>query len=144
MMIRRPAAEIYRAFVDPTITSRFWFSRGSAALEEGTVVTWYWDMYGVSADVLVKVLEPNRRILIEWPTPVEWVFVPRPEGCTLVRINACGFNGTDEEQVAQAIDSMGGFCFALAGAKAYLEHGLQLNLVADFNPDANVNPGARK
>jgi hypothetical protein len=44
--------------------------------------------------------------------------------------------GTDEEQVAQAIDMMGGFSLVLAGCKAYLEHHLQLNLVADHSPDA--------
>jgi uncharacterized protein YndB with AHSA1/START domain len=138
MLIRRPVAEVYRAFVDPAVTSRFWFTRGSDVLTPGAVVTWYWDMYGVSAQVTVKALESNRRIRIEWPTPVEWVFTERTGDATLVVITASGFSGDDDAKVAQALDSMGGFSLAIAGCKAYLEHGVELNLVADHAPDAHV------
>ena len=142
MLIRRPVAEVFEAFVDPAITSRFWFTRGSARLTEGAVVTWHWDMYGVSATVAVKAVEHNRRILIEWPTPVEWVFTARSDDTTLVSIAASGFVGSDDERVARAIDSMGGFSYLLAGCKAFLEHGVELNLVADHHPDAHVKEGA--
>lgn len=138
MLIRRPVAEVFEAFIDPAITSRFWFSRGNKKLKEGEIVTWHWDMYGVSAEVAVKSVERNHRILIQWPTPVEWRFMPRSGDTTFVSITASGFTGSDDEKVAQAIDSMGGFSFALAGCKAYLEHGLELNLVDDHNPDAHV------
>jgi len=141
MLIRRPVADVFEAFVDPAITSRFWFSRGSSRLTEGEVVTWHWDMYGVSATVAVKAVEHNRRILIGWPTPVEWVFTPRGDDATLVSITASGFVGSGDEKVARAIDSMGGFSFLLAGCKAFLEHGIMLNLVADHHPDAHVKGG---
>ena len=139
MLIRRPVAEVFEAFIDPEITSRFWFSRGDRQLEEGKTVTWHWDMYGVFAEVEVKSIEQEKRILIEWPTPVEWVFTPRGDDATFVSITASGFVGTDDEKVAQAIDSMGGFTRVFAGCKAYLEHGVQLNLVANHNPDGHVN-----
>jgi len=135
MLIRKPIAEVFEAFIDPEITSKFWFSRGDSLLEEGKSVTWYWDMYGVSAEVAVKAIEPEKRILIEWPTPVEWTFSPRGDDATFVTITASGFEGTDDEKVAQAVDAMGGFSLTLAGCKAYLEHGIELNLVADHNPD---------
>jgi uncharacterized protein YndB with AHSA1/START domain len=138
MCIRRGVSEVFEAFVDPAITSRFWFTRGSGRLEAGARVTWYWDMYGASADVTVAAFERDRRLVIAWPTPVEWVFTPRADGSTQVVITASGFLGTADEQVAQAIDSMGGFSFALAGCKAWLEHGVELGLVADHNPDAHV------
>ena len=138
MLIRKPIAEVFEAFVNPEITSKFWFSRGDGRLEEGKSVTWYWDMYGVTADVKVKSIEQDKRILIEWPTPVEWIFTPRGDDATFVSITASGFDGTDDERVAQAIDSMGGFTITLAGCKAYLEHGIELNLVADHNPDHHV------
>lgn len=140
LLIRRSPADVYRAFVDPAETSMFWFTRGSAALQEGETVTWYWDMYGVSANVDVVALEPARRIFVHWPTPVEWMFAPHGTDHTFVTITASGFTGTPDEQVAQAIDSMGGFSFVLAGCKAWLEHGLRLNLVADHNPDHHVAP----
>jgi uncharacterized protein YndB with AHSA1/START domain len=138
MLIRRPVTVVFEAFLDPTITSQFWFTRGSARLQPGTDVTWHWDMYAATAQVQVKALEPNRRILIEWPNPVEWLFAPRGDDATFVSITASGFTGTDEEKVLQAIDAMGGFCFLLAGCKAFLEQGVRLNLVADHNPDAHV------
>src|SRR5262245_29532838 len=135
MLIRRPVAEVYSAFVDPRITERFWFTRGDAVLKQGATVTWQWEMYGATAEVQVIALDRNRRILIHWPTPVEWVFSPRGEQATLVTITASGFEGTPNEQAGQAIDSMGGFSLVLAACKAWLEHGIQLNLTADHNPD---------
>jgi uncharacterized protein YndB with AHSA1/START domain len=141
MLIRRPAADVYRAFVDPAITSRFWFTRSSGGLAPGAAVTWHWDMYGVAVDVRVMALEENRRILVHWPTPVEWAFAPRSDVATLVTITASGFTGDDDQQIAAALDSMGGFSFLLAACKAWLEHGIQLNLVADHHPDHHVTAG---
>ena len=84
MLIRRPVADVFEAFVDPAITSRFWFSRGSGRLEAGKQVRWDWEPYKVSAEVLVTAIEPNARIVIEWstygsPTTVEWAFVSRAD-----------------------------------------------------------------
>jgi len=138
MLIRRPVEVVFEAFIDPAITSRFWFTRGSGRLQQGGKVVWHWDMYGATAEVTVKAVERNHRILIAWPTPVEWRFTPRVDNATFVSITASDFAGTNDEKVAQALDSMGGFCFLLAGCKAFLEHGVMLNLVADHNPDAHV------
>ena len=140
MLIRKPAAEVFEAFINPEITTKFWFTKSSGKLKPGQVVRWDWEMYGVGTDVRVKEIEPEKRILIEWddpPCPVEWIFTPRGENATLVEISNWGFQGSDEEQVAQALDSQGGFSFVLAGLKAWLEHGIPLNLIADHHPDAN-------
>lgn len=143
MLIRRPAAEVYEAFVDPAVTTKFWFTHSTGRLETGKEVRWSWEMYGASAPVSVKALEPGKRILIEWPDhhgkpcPVEWLFAARADGTTFVTITNWGFSGTDDEAVSQAIDSMGGFSLVLAGVKAWLEHNVALNLVADHAPDAH-------
>ena len=68
MLIRKPVAEVFRAFVDPAITSQFWFTRGSGRLEAGKQIRWDWEMYGHSVQVSVKAVEPDKRILIEWET----------------------------------------------------------------------------
>src|SRR3990167_479926 len=65
MLIRRPAAEVFEAFADPSVTTKFWFSKGSGRLEPGARVRCDWEMYGVGADVVVKAIEPGRRILID-------------------------------------------------------------------------------
>ena len=139
MLIRRPVAEVFEAFVDPGITSRFWFTRGSGRLEPGKHIKWDWEMYKISAEVSVKAVEPNKRILIEWsaygtPTTVEWIFTPRADGTTFVSITNAGFTGDADSVTGQVVSSTEGFTLVLAGAKALLEHGVRLNLVADRFP----------
>jgi uncharacterized protein YndB with AHSA1/START domain len=145
MLIRRPVKEVFRAFVDPAITTRFWFTRSSGPLEKGKKVRWDWEMYGISIPVTVKEIDVDRRILIDWCEPstqVEWAFTPRPDGTTFVRITNSGFAGEGDEVVSQAIDSAGGFSFVLAGLKALLEHDVELNLIADHAPDHQRKAGA--
>lgn len=143
MLIRKPVGDVFEAFVNPEITTKFWFTKSSGRLEPGKVVRWEWELFGVGTDVQVKAVEHNSRILIEWddpPCPVEWLFEPRGEAATLVTISNSGFQGSADEIVAQAIDSKGGFTIVLAGLKAWLEHGIALNLIADQCPDA-IRPG---
>jgi len=144
MLIRRPVADVWAAFVDPAITTRFWFSHSSGPLTPGAQVRWDWALYGASTEVTVRDADPEARLEIAWGDParrVEWLFTPRPDGTTLVRITEQGFAGGDDEQVAQALDAQGGFTNLLAGAKAWLEHGLALGLVGDQHPDAHVSAG---
>jgi uncharacterized protein YndB with AHSA1/START domain len=137
MLIRKPVAEVFEAFVNPAVTSRFWFTKGSGRLEAGKYVRWEWEMYGASIDVSVKAVEQNRRILIEWDNPttsVEWVFTPQADNNTFVSITNTGFHGDGDAIVRQAIDSTEAFTLVLSGLKAFLEHGVILNLVADRFP----------
>ena len=140
MLIRKPVAKVFQAFIDPAITSKFWFTKGSGKLKAGKRIRWDWKMYGHSIEVTVKAIETNKRILIEWPaygTPsiVEWIFTPRGRGATFVSITNAGFIGNGDEVVKQALDSTEGFTLVLAGAKALLEHRIILNLVPDRFPD---------
>jgi len=140
MLIRRPAEEVFEAFVDPAITSKFWFTKGSGRLETGRHVRWDWEMYGVWDNVFVEEIEPNKRIRIVSSdgTKVEWIFAPRTDNETFVTITNSGFTGNGDEIVHQAIDSMGGYTMVLCGLKALLEHNVILNLVPDKAPDAHV------
>lgn len=143
MLIRRPIGEVFEAFVDPNITSKFWFTKGSGRLEAGKRVEWAWEMYGVSSQADVKVIETNRRILVEWSgydvtTTVEWIFTPRGDDQTFVSITHSGFVGDADKVLKQVVESTEGFTIALAGLKALYEHGVRLGLVADRFPDAVV------
>ncbi len=141
MLIRKPVAEVFEAFIDPAITRRFWFSKGSGRLAPGARVRWEWEMYGVGADVVVKAIEANRRILIDWdepnPTEVEWTFEARGANCW-IEVENRGFKGDLAEKVKKALDSKGGFELVLAGAKIWLEHGLEPRFVLDHAPHALV------
>src|SRR6266436_3316385 len=122
MLIRKPVAEVFEAFINPEITTRFWFTKSSGRLDAGKQVTWTWEMYNASSQVTVREVEQNKRILIEWsgygsPNTVEWIFTPY-----------------GDELVKQALDSTSGFTMVLAGLKAFLEHAITLNLVLDRFP----------
>ena len=141
MLIRRPVGDVFEAFVDPAITARFWFSRGSGRLAPGARVRWEWEMYGAGSDVVVKAIEPDARILIDWDDPateVEWRFEARGDDRTWVTVENRGFHGAAEAQVARALDSAGGFALVLGGAKMWLEHGVEPRFVLDRHPDARV------
>lgn len=140
MLIRRPVRDVFEAFIDPAITARFWFTKGSGRLEPGAHIQWEWEMHGVSEQVHVKAIESNRRILIEWEaaaeaTAVEWVFAPHDDDTTFVTITSSGFRGDGDSLLRQATDATEGFTLALAGLKALLDHNIRLNLVTDRFPE---------
>lgn len=138
MLIRKPAQIVFNAFIDPAVTTNFWFTKGSAKLEPGKEVKWEWEMYGASADVKVKEVSPNERIVIEWGQPattVEFNFNAVTEETTYVVIKNYGFAQTGDELIEAIKDNTGGFTTVLDGLKAYLEHGIQLNLVRDKYPN---------
>ena len=60
--------------------------------------------------------------------------LPPSDDTTFVSIVNRGFSGDDQTIVKQAIGSTEGFTLVLAGLKAFLEHNVQLNLVADRFP----------
>ena len=147
MLIRRPVADVFEAFINPSITSKFWFTRGSGRLEQGRRVQWEWEMYDASAQVTVLAIEAHKRILLEWsaygaPTQVEWLFTPLQEQATFVSITTTHFSGNGDKQVKEAISSTEGFTFVLSGLKAFLEHNIILNLVADRHPAGLEKPSA--
>ena len=139
MLIRKPVAEVFEAFVNPDITTQFWFTRSSGRLAPGAQVEWAWEMYDVSAVVRVQAIEPNRQLVIQWPgysglSSVEWLFTPHTDDITFVSITETGFTGDGDSLVEQVTASTQGFTLVLAGLKALLEHNIRLNLVADRYP----------
>ena len=139
MQIRKPVAEVFEAFVNPAITSRFWFTKGSDRLDAGKEVSWEWEMYNFSVQVKVKELDRNKRLVVEWsayeaPSTIDWKFTALPDNTTFVSVTNSGFSGDADQVVKQALDATEGFAFVLAGAKALLEHDVELNLVRDRFP----------
>jgi uncharacterized protein YndB with AHSA1/START domain len=145
MLIRKPVAEVFEACIDPTITTNFWFTKSSGRLEVGKHIQWEWEMYDASTDVVAKAIERNKRIVVEWDgysgrTSVEWKFAPQAAGATFVSITESGWTGDGDELVKFATDSTQGFTWTLAGLKAFLEHNIRLNLVADRFPKGPQEP----
>ncbi|SDN62434.1 Uncharacterized conserved protein YndB, AHSA1/START domain [Allokutzneria albata] len=139
MIVRASAEEAFRAFADPAVTTRFWYSKSSGAMVPGAELRWEWETYGASVDVHVKEVEEGRLIRFEWgnyeqPTTVELRFTPHGENATFVEVTETGFSGSDEDRLRWVNDTVGGFTTALCAMKALLEHGIELNAVPDHHP----------
>lgn len=144
MLIRKPVTQVFQAFIDPTITTNFWFTKSSGQLEVGKTITWEWEMYGVSTKVLVKDIIQNKKISTEWGDPmtkVEYEFTSLTEDTTYVVIKNFGFKETGDDLIQKINDSTGGFTTVLDGLKAYLEHEIKLNLIGDKFPKEVSNHG---
>jgi uncharacterized protein YndB with AHSA1/START domain len=144
MLIRKPVEKVFEAFIDPSITKNFWFTRGSSKLETGKTIIWEWEMYKVSTNVLVKEIKSNERIVIEWGEPattVEFIFQSLAKDQTYVVIKNYGFHQQNDELINIIKDSTGGFTTVLDGLKAFLEHNINLNLIADKFPGGISNHG---
>lgn len=143
MLIRRPAAAVFNAMIDPAITTNFWFTKSTGKLREGETVTWQWEMYGASADVAVKKIVENKLISFDWGEPkesVDFSFTSSADGnSTYVVIKNYGFSQTGDALISKIIDTTGGFTTVLDGMKAWLEHELSLNLISDKFPKEFIN-----
>jgi uncharacterized protein YndB with AHSA1/START domain len=140
MMIRKPAEAVFRAFIDPAITTKFWFTKSSGSLVKGEIIFWEWEMYGASAEIKVLEIIPNKKITIEWdhpPTIVNFEFNSLSDDKTLVIIRNHGFHQTGDELIEAIKNNTGGFTTVLDGLKAFMEHGIELNLVKDKFPQMN-------
>lgn len=141
MLIRKPAEIVFNAFIDPAITTNFWFTKSSGPLVEDTVQTWEWEMYQFSTQVWVKSIKPYEKISVEWGedrTTIDFEFKALTEDTTYVEISNYGYKEQGTDLLPVVIDNMGGFTTVLDGLKAYLEHNIRLNLIADKFP-----PGVR-
>jgi uncharacterized protein YndB with AHSA1/START domain len=145
MLIRRPVAEVFEAVVNPEVTSKFWFSKASGRLDAGKTIRWEWECYDVAIDVTPKLVQPNKRVVIEWPgysgpTTVEWSFQAVSNDQTFVRVQESGWTGDADQLMRYVADSTQGFTLMLAGMKALLEHGIGLNLTVDRYPKGVDEP----
>lgn len=52
MLIRKPVEDVFEAFIDPGITTKFWFTKSSGKLGVGKRIRWDWEMYGASANLM--------------------------------------------------------------------------------------------
>jgi uncharacterized protein YndB with AHSA1/START domain len=137
MLIRKPVEEVFEAFINPAITRNFWFTRSSDRLEVGKKITWHWDMYNISTTVVAQEILRDQKILFEWGQPsktVEIKFKELDDDSTFVTVSEYGYNKTGDELLAAIKDSTAGFTTVLDGLKAFLEHRINLNLIADKFP----------
>ena len=138
LLIRKSPETVFNAFIDPEITTQFWFTKSSGKLEEGKTVIWEWEIYGVNDEVKVLVINPDKKITILWGDPkskVDFLFEEFKKNQTLVKIVCYDFEHKKEDLLTTMLDYMGGFTTVLDGLKSYLEFNINLNLTRDKYPD---------
>jgi len=136
MLIRKPIHEVFEAFINPEITTNFWFTKSTGKLEEGKTIIWEWEMYNAKSEVKVLQIIPNQLIKTEWglfSNNVDYEFKEMQKG-TLVIIKSYGYSEKGDELLSVINDNTGGFTTVLDGCKAYLEHGINLKLIEDKFP----------
>src|SRR5262245_66670679 len=133
MLIRRPAADVFRAITRPEMLTKYWLSQASAPLEGGKRVHWEFMVKGAALDFLVKEVEQNERIVMEWASGsiVTWNLESRTDGTTVIEVENAGFNGEPGEVVEAALNATEGFTIVLCDLKTLLENNLTMSLVRD-------------
>lgn len=142
MLIRKPVAEVFNAFIDPEITKQFWFSSSTGRLEQQKTVVWSWLKYRVKSVVKILSMQEDKNIKITWGEPqttVEFIFEKVTNDQTYVKIRNYDIYLQDDELITFIVDATGGFTTVLDGLKAYLEQGIKLNLVEDKFPSFKIN-----
>lgn len=141
MLIRRAPHDVFEALADPSVTTRFWYTKSTGRMAEGAELTWEWEMHRASGRVWVREVQPGRRIRFNWdgydpanPTTVEFQFISHENNTTYLRITETGFTGDTDTQVSRALESTAGFTFLLSSLKAALEHDVILQVTADAHP----------
>lgn len=140
MGIHRPPGEVFAAFVDPAVTTRFWIADSSGPLGPAATVTWDFNTDGARASIFVDRYEPGARLVFDWGDAdhrrtVDFRFTTwRGTGC-YVEVSETGFRGDGDQLAAQAADATGGFTMVLCALKALLEHDIELGVVADRLPE---------
>ncbi len=137
-IVRAAPIEVFNAFVDAEKMSQFWFTRRDEGLQEGRTVSWFIgaDKNAYAIEVSVKEIKEPELIRIYWQsgehsTQVLWQIQGKNNGHSILTIEESGFKGSDDEIIAKALDSTGGFNQVIIALKAYLEHNAIINVVTD-------------
>lgn len=131
MLIRRPVAEVFDAFVRPEMITQFWLESTSGPLRQGAKVEWRFMVPGAVETVTVTAFENRQRIAFDWSdsVSVNMQFEELSEDATRVTVEAAGFKGDQAD--ADVVDATEGFTIVLCDLKILLELGRSGNLVRD-------------
>lgn len=131
--IARPVADVFDAVYSPQKLSGYFTTGGaSGPLDEGTTVTWDFADFPGAFPVIVRKVERNKLIELEWQaadgsynTLVRMEFEPLDGNATLMRIAESGWKPT-----AKGLESSYGNCMGwtqmLCCLKVYVEQGINL------------------
>jgi len=128
MLIRRPVAEVFDAFVSPDTITKFWLESTTGPLGKGAQVRWRFMVPGAAETVTVTAFEDQRRIAFDWSdgNSVNMVFEALGSGTSRLAVEVTGI-----ENESAAVNAAEGFSIVLCDLKTLLETGRSANLVKD-------------
>ena len=129
LKIRRPANLVYEAIVNPEEMSNYWFSSGTARIEQGKTITWKYDEYNAEGDISVLEVDENKKIIFSWgenaqETVVTITFKELNDTSTIIQVTETGLKEDDPEIVIKMLGQKEGWVYMLTCLKAYLENGV--------------------
>jgi uncharacterized protein YndB with AHSA1/START domain len=130
-LIRRSAADVFDAFVNPETITKFWLESASAPLAAGARVDWRFMVPGAAEVTSVTRFDPPSALAFDWSDgiSVSLTFEAHTPGITRITLEASGFQGDDV--LDQAVNASEGFTLVLCDLKTLLETGQSTNLVRD-------------
>jgi uncharacterized protein YndB with AHSA1/START domain len=145
--IARPVHEVFEAVADPDKLSNYFTTGGAKGrLETGATVTWDFADFPGAFPVQVSVVEPDRKIVLEWKanegeppnvegggmkeldynTRVTMTFTPLDDDTrTMVEIEEKGWRES-EGALKASYGNCQGWAQMLAALKAWVEYGINL------------------
>lgn len=131
MLIRRPVAEVFDAFIDPDKITKFWLESTTGPLAKGAQVRWRFMVPGATEAVTVTAFEDQRRISFDWSdgVSVNMNFEEHGNLATRLAVEVAGFQ--NEHAVDEVVNATEGFSIVLCDLKTLLETGRSANLVRD-------------
>jgi uncharacterized protein YndB with AHSA1/START domain len=131
MLIRRPVAEVFEAFVDPEKITKFWLESTTGPLAKGALVSWRFMVPGATETVRVTAFEVPQRIAFDWSdgVSVRMNFEEHDKRATRIAVEVTGFR--NQNAVEEIMNATEGFSIVLCDLKTLLETGRSANLVKD-------------
>ncbi|QED49400.1 SRPBCC family protein [Cytobacillus dafuensis] len=131
LKILKPANEVFEAIVDPEKMANYWFSSGTARVEQGKKIIWRYDEYNAEVVINVLEVEKNRKIVFSWgkegqETVVTIELKDLDHTSTIIEVNESGLKEDDPEIVSKMIGQKEGWVYMLTCLKGYLENGINI------------------
>jgi uncharacterized protein YndB with AHSA1/START domain len=131
MLIRRPVAEVFNAFVEPSTLTRFWLDGASGPLAKDARVQWRFMVPGAVETTTVTAFDQPRRIAFDWSdgVHVQLDFEDLGDASTRAAVEVSGFTG--DRVIDAVVGATEGFAIVLCDLKTLLETGRSAGLVKD-------------
>ncbi|KEO82805.1 SRPBCC family protein [Tumebacillus flagellatus] len=128
-IIRKPAHEVFEAFVDPSKIANFWFSSSSARWEAGKTITLRYEEYNAQVDIKILEVDTHKKIIFQWGAAeagnvVTITLTEQENESTIIEVKEEGFTGSGDELLNTMLDNKEGWVYMLSCLKAYLEFGV--------------------